>query len=80
MQLPCDSAETQVWEQLLHIRALVEQLLRDGAARQATAYARVSQLLAAVETILEDMAAARSVAVGAPESGPANEGLTVSSA
>jgi hypothetical protein len=74
VQLPCDSAETQVWEQLLHIRALVEQLLRDGAARQATAYARVSQLLAAVETILEDMAAS------APESAPANESLTVSSA
>jgi hypothetical protein len=74
VQLPCDSAETQVWEQLLHIRALVEQLLRDGAARQTTAYARVSQLLAAVETILEDMAAS------APERAPADEGLTVSSA
>lgn len=58
MQLPCDSAETQVWEQILHIRAMVDELLRAGAPRQAAAYARISQLLALAESLLEGLAAA----------------------
>jgi len=57
VQLPCDSAETQVWEQILHIRAMVDELLRAGAPRQAAAYARISQLLALAEALLEGMAA-----------------------
>lgn len=56
MQLPCDSAETQVWEQILHIRAMVDELLRAGAPRQAAAYERISQLLALAEALLEGLA------------------------